>query len=114
AATEKWLTSYPAPSLPRLFMSAAHARMLQRQGRVQEAWAELEPLLPSYQGSVLMRAAFVLSALGRAEEAEAVARRRLDRYHDWGSLETLLEVSWRNGNVAAAASTLAKPPWNID
>jgi hypothetical protein len=81
---------------------------------VEQAWQELKPLIESDHGSVLVRATLVLSALGRADEAEAMARRRLARYKiDWVSLETLIEMLWRAGKNDAAAAELVNPPFGL-
>lgn len=114
-AIERWLALHSAPSIAALFFHAAHARMLQRQGNAAQAWSELEPLIDSWHGSVLMRASLVLAELGRKEEAVAIARRRLERYkHQWSSLTTLVEVQWRTGDLEGAKQTLHAPPWQLD
>ena len=112
---EKWLPPRRGFSIIELIMRAGRARMLQMQGDPQEAWRELEPLMESQHSAVLMRAAYVLSALGRHDQAVAVAQRRLARFkRDWNSLTTLLEVMWRGGKSEDAAALLAKPPFRID
>jgi hypothetical protein len=113
-AVERWQAMHPQPTIPALHMHDVHARMMLLQGNAAAAWAELEPWIHSYHGGILRRAAYVLSALGRAPEAEASARKAMDRYkNDWRTLTTLVEVQWRDGNAASAKQTLLQPPWQI-
>ncbi len=89
------------------------ARMLYHQHEYEKAWAELEPLADSGPAGQ-MRAAYVLAALGRKEEAERFARRRLEGFKDWSSMVLLAEIFWRTGNFAEANRLMLHPPFRIE
>jgi hypothetical protein len=111
---EHWLKSFPEETLDALVVKTARARMMQRQGDPGGAWRELEPLVASWQGNVMERAALVLSELGRHDEAIVMARRHMGRYeHSWSSLQLLLTVLWRAGRYDEAAKTLKFPPYTL-
>jgi tetratricopeptide (TPR) repeat protein len=112
---EAWLPTPRGSSIIEQSLRASRARMLQLEGNPQEAWRELEPLTGTGHYGVMMRAAYVLAALGRKDEAVAMARKRLDRLpNDWNSLTVLVELLWRAGKPDEAANTLMHPPFRVD
>jgi tetratricopeptide (TPR) repeat protein len=112
---ERWLPTPRGASIVEQTMRATRARLLLLEGDPAEAWRELEPLADSQHYGVMMRASYVLSALGRQDEAEALARKRLARMpRDWNSLTVLIELLWRHGKVDEAARTLMHPPFRLE
>ena len=109
-----WLGQHDRGSLPALLARVAAARMLYHQAKYAEAWAEIQPLLSTGLPAVQMRAAYILSALGRKDEAERFARERLERLKDWQSQQLLAEILWRDGNYAEATRMLLHPPLRIE
>ena len=78
-----------------IFARLALARQFELMGRLDEAFALLEPLQSSYQAGVLTRSALI--ALGRRDfaQAEALALRAVDRYPGLGfARAALAAVLW--------------------
>jgi hypothetical protein len=108
-----WLGDAPGRDSWSLTLRIDAARMLYHQRQYEKAWAELEPLVTSGPGAK-MRAAYVLAALGRKEEAERIARQRLDEFRDWSSFVLLAEIFWRTGNHAEATRLMLHPPFRLE
>ena len=112
---ESWLPTPRGQSVNESNVRVIRARMLYLEGNPQEAWRELEPLAAADDYGALMRASYVLSALGRKDEAEATARRRLARLpNNWESVTVLAELLWRHGKPDEAAGVLLHPPFRIE
>ncbi len=112
---ERWLPTPRGSSIVEQNVRATRARLLLMEGNPAEAWRELEPLADSQHYGVMMRASYVLSALGRQDDAEAMARKRLARLpRDWNSLTVLIELFWRHGKLDEAAKTLMHPPFRLE
>jgi len=112
---ERWLPTPRGWSIVEQSVRATRARLLLLEGNPAEAWRELEPLADSQHYGVMMQASYVLSALGRQDEAEALARKRLARMpRDWDSLTVLIELLWRHGRLDEAARTLMHPPFRLE
>lgn len=111
AVAKRWLDA-PGEKHPLtvVFISTLAARELQKSGDVEGAWAEVEPLIGSWHASPMMRGALVLSALGRHEDAIALAQRRYQRYRGVDSLGLLAQMHWRAGRYEDAAATFARGP----
>ncbi|MEW5854564.1 MAG: hypothetical protein AB2A00_37655 [Myxococcota bacterium] len=108
---EGWRRQASPRGLEGLAAQTAHARLLQKTGQLREAWSVVEPAIPSRYGAAMIRGSLILSALGRKEEAEKLARDGLARYPDSDQqVANVAEVLWRHDDVKGAAATLAHPP----
>jgi hypothetical protein len=93
-----------------LFATTALARQYQYMGRLQEAYALLEPLQDSYQAGVLQRSALIALGTGRPELAEDLAKRAVRRYPGSASARvTLAEVVWAQRRYAEGPAVLNDP-----
>jgi len=108
-----WLGDSPGRDSWSMGFRLDAARMLYHQHEYEKAWAEVEPLLGTGPGAQ-MRAAYVLAALGRKEEAERIARQRFDALKVWDSMQLLAEIFWRTGNHAEVTRLMLHPPFRIE
>jgi tetratricopeptide (TPR) repeat protein len=99
-----------APNLDPVIVRARIAELFQLEGRYEEGWQVVEPVIQSWQGDAMTRGALLLAALGRESEAEALARAALGRYPDSAPvLAAAAEVCWRLNKPVEAAKILANP-----
>lgn len=106
---EEWLDEYEESStgFDSIHAHTALARVYYREGRYEEGWAAIEPVVSSWQGGALERAARLLNKLGRKDEAEEMGRRAVGRYPDEPRIRTALaELYWTNGKHVEAAKLL--------
>jgi hypothetical protein len=106
AVLDDWLRQKHADAATLAAARTLRARALHGAGKLQEAWAQLQPLLASGDGAVVMRAALVRSAAGKHDEAIALARQRLERDPGAGSLALLAQVLWQASKGGEAAELL--------
>ena len=106
-----WLAGHgPDRGFDYLFASTALARQYQYMGRLNEAYALLEPLQGSYQAGVLQRSALVALATGRTDLAEELAQRAVDRYPGSANARvTLAEVLWAQRDYVEGPAALHDP-----
>lgn len=110
-----WLGLRPGSSVISLNLQVDSARLLEREGKYQEAWEELQPALASERAVGRDRGALVLSDLGRSAEAIKMARELLAaRPGWWNAYDVQLEVLWRAGNHGEAAQAVRQPPWHVE
>lgn len=95
---------------PYIFARTARARVLYHQGRYEEAWRAVEPVVGSGQAGATGRGALVLERLGEGERALRMAESLLRRYpnNGWGRA-VLAELLWRRGRFREAAEALDDP-----
>jgi hypothetical protein len=85
----------------------ALSRAYERQKRYADAWAAIEPAIPSYVGAAMMQGTRVLGRLGRLDSAYALASEHADRYPDSPASHAMIaEVLWRQRKYAEAARYL--------
>jgi tetratricopeptide (TPR) repeat protein len=97
-----------------IYARTALARIYQREGKYQEGWEAIEPVIESWQGGAMTRAARLLDKLGRPEEAEEMGRRAVSRYPDAARIRTTLaELYWEHGKPGEAAKVLASMPHQL-
>lgn len=99
---------HDAPGIGEFHLRARLARLLRERGDAAGALALTTPDVPGMVGSTLTQHALSLAALGRFDEAEATARRCLERYPDGSSRALLAEVLWMRGDADRAAATLTE------
>ncbi len=106
-----WLTNHgPDRGFDYLFATTALARQYQRLGRLEQAYALLEPLQNSYQFGVLQRSALIALAMGNVGVAERLAQRGVDRYPGWAPAHaTLAQVRWAQHRYADGSTVLNDP-----
>lgn len=113
---QKWLSIHDeSAGFDYIFARTALAGTYEGEGRYQEGLDAVEPVIKSQQGGAMERAALLLDKLGRAEDAEKMARFVLDRYPD--SLRTrtlLLEILWRHHKYQEAATVISSSPYPIN
>jgi hypothetical protein len=111
-----WLATHGSDrGFDYLFATTALARQYQRMGRLQEAYALLEPLQESYQGGVLQRSALIALALGRVDVADRLAQRVVDRYPGSANARiTLAEVRWAQRRDEDVPAVLNDPHHPLD
>lgn len=94
-----------------IFARTALARMYGHEGRFAEGLALVEPLVKTGQAGAMERAAVLLDAVDRRDEAERTARDAVAGYPDLVRTRTLLaELYWRHGKAADAARVLREAP----
>ncbi len=93
---------------PRIFARTDMARMYQKEGRYEDAWRSVEPVVSSNQAGAMGRGALILEALGDHEEARRLAERLVRRYpvSAWGR-SVLAEVLWKQGSYAEVSAVLS-------
>lgn len=97
-----------------IFARTALARMYYHEGRYANGLAAVVPVVGSGQAGAMERAAMLLDRLGRATEAEQLARRVVSAYPDSVRSRALLaELSWRHGADDRAAQVLASGPHRL-
>jgi tetratricopeptide (TPR) repeat protein len=97
-----------------IYARTALARIYQREGKYQEGWEAIEPVIESWQGGAMTRAARLLDKLGRPDEAEEMGRRAVSRYPDAARIRTTLaELYWEHGKPGEAAKVLASMPHQL-
>ncbi|MFC1848987.1 hypothetical protein ACFL27_02150 [candidate division CSSED10-310 bacterium] len=99
-----------AEGVPELWIKTAIARMLHLQGKLEQAWSTVAPLIPTQYGGSYGRAALILSDMGKHDQAEDVARQCLSRYNDQASSALLARVLWSADKYQAAAQAIKKSP----
>lgn len=82
------------------------ARALHEAGRVDEAWTEIEPLLPSMYGGAMSEATYIKIDQRDIEAATQLAQRRLERYQDPFSVSLVCRTYWLAGKHEEAAALL--------
>jgi hypothetical protein len=103
-----WLATHGSDrGFDYIFATTALARQYQRMGRLQEAYAVLEPLQGSFQLGVLQRSALIALGLGRVDAADQLARAVVDRYPGSAAARiTLAEVRWAQHRDEAVPAVL--------
>ncbi len=110
AVAQDWLAHNPrVAGVEPIRATAVVARTFHRQGKDAEAWKILEPVVSSQVGDAMSLGAFVLDALGRADDAEKLAQQVLDRYPTVGAMADLADLYWRHRKDADAAKLFAPP-----
>lgn len=111
-----WLAlRLPDPGLQRVFVTTRLARVQLLEGKPEQALETIKPASRSEQGGAMAWKAWILDALGRTEEAEAIFENRALRYPNYPlSSIDLAEFYWRHGRFADAAGTLAGMPGGIN
>lgn len=106
---ERWRKSNTKPlAFNRENANIFQSKLLQEQGDLSAAWSVLKEDLDSYYGPSLRRAADVLLAMGKLDEAMVFAKRHHRRYPD--SIRGLLAVTkilWLKGEYKQAAELLS-------
>jgi hypothetical protein len=107
---QEWLDrNAHAAGLDPLAATVTVARALYLQGSYAEGWRVVAPIVNSQYGGAMQRGAFLLFALGRTDEAEELARARVDRYPTIESVADLAELYWRHDQNDEAAKLFAVP-----
>jgi tetratricopeptide (TPR) repeat protein len=112
---ETWLSERSeSGGFDTIFARTALARVFDKEGRFEEGWAAIEPVVDSWQGGAMARAARLLDKLGRKDEAEDMARKAVGRYPDEPRIRTTLaELYWGHGKHAEAARLLKGAPQRL-
>jgi len=105
---EAWLSRHQdSDSLLRAIYTGRRAHLLSLEGRDQEAWAVIEPVIETWQGAILSWACQILERLGRHAEAVDLARKAVERYPDSGGIRgDLAELLWRGQRYSDAADVV--------
>jgi tetratricopeptide (TPR) repeat protein len=108
ALYEAFLRDGDPAGLDRVRATTGVARELYHQRRFAEAWTAVSPVVGSMQRGAMERGALVLQALGRAREAEDLARRQVEQYpNNADAAGAGAEILWRQARHADAAELLA-------
>lgn len=104
-AARRWLAQPPEDASPILiaWYASSLADALQQQRRYDEAWKTIEPHVKVWSGSVISRAMSILDRRGKTEEAIALGKQYIERYHGVPSRGDLAQIYWRHGRFAEAA-----------
>ncbi|HEX5759910.1 MAG TPA: hypothetical protein VF121_12030 [Thermoanaerobaculia bacterium] len=96
------------PDLLWAHLLTHQARLLRLQGRLDQAFAVLEPALPTWKEEVLLEAADLQLRRGRLAEGLRLARAALERYPQSAEASALIaRAQWQAGDFAGAARELA-------
>lgn len=116
AVAADWLArDVTTAGLEHFAMVSAIARLFYLEGRYQEGWKTIEPIIQSQKEDVMSCAALLLDKMGRTEDAEKMARFALDRYPDSLQARTLLlQILWRHGKYSEAATVIKSSPYKIN
>jgi hypothetical protein len=95
-----------ARGLEGVLVRLAVANLLYEQGRYQESWDELGPVMGSGQGGVMNLAGVLSLKLGQIDRADDIARAALERYPEASSIADLARVRWFQGRNTDAAKIL--------
>lgn len=104
-----WLARHASlkGTLEHSIYSGRLARAISEQGRHQEAWSLLEPLVDTWQAGIMVSAARILQELDRGEEAMQLGRAALERYPFEDTVRARLAyLLWRNDRHSEAADIL--------
>lgn len=115
AIIDEWLKNHDeSAGFDHIFPHTALARIYYREGRYEEGWEAIEPVVESWQVGAMEWAAQLLDKLKRPDDAEAMGRRVVSRYPDSPrSRAKLAEMYWQHGKNAEAAKLLKGPPRNL-
>lgn len=110
ATAQDWLAHNERPlGLDPISATAVVARTFYRQHQYAEGFKVLQPVLSSQKGDVMALGASLLWELGRTDDAEALARQRLERYPYVQGLSQLAELYWSDGKYDDAAKLFSPP-----
>ncbi|HEY3170247.1 MAG TPA: hypothetical protein VGK08_04520, partial [Thermoanaerobaculia bacterium] len=85
------------------------AGLLEKQGKLRAAWETIRPALQTGKSNVLERAASILTAQEKFDEALDLARQNVARYPEGEEgYAAVVRVLWRLNQPAEAAETLAR------
>lgn len=112
---DEWLEAHDeSAGFDYIFARTALARVYEREGQYEAGWEAIEPVVGSWQGGAMERAARLLDKLGRPDEAEEMGRRVVSRYPDSARIRTTLaELYWRHGKSGEAANVLTSMPHRL-
>jgi len=105
-----WLRQNRAhPSLKPVLIQTKIAKSYLKEGRLDEAWQTIQPLIKTYQAGAMQVGVDILEARGKLDQAEQVARAVYNRYPD--NLTSRLKLTtfyWRQGQYQKAADVLSQ------
>lgn len=105
-----WIAAHPdGEGLEPAFARTGLARAQLAHGDAAAAWESIEPALVTWQGGAMTMGVQVLVALGRSDEALALARRHATRYEGVDSEALVAEILWSRGDHDGAAQALTPP-----
>lgn len=105
---DRFMRSQPS-GVARANAAALKARLLQGDERLREAWDAVRPAIDSWAFPPMRRGALVLMELGRLADAEALARRCVERYEDSPMAYVIVvEVLCREEKFGEAAALLSE------
>ena len=93
----------------------AMGRLYYKEGRYEEGFKAVEPVISSYQGDALGWATRLLTGLGRMDEALDLGQKAVKRYPSAIWIRTnLAEVYWRSGEYDKASKVIVEKPNELD
>jgi hypothetical protein len=109
-ALKAWLQlNSSKQDLDWIHVATSLSKMLQKEGKLEESWQVIAPLVDSGKSETLAQGAIVLEALGKHAEARDLAQNNLDRYPTSGfATADLAEILWRQHDDAGAADLLKR------
>ena len=113
---QEWLWDHTREDgFPYIFARTALARLNYRAGHYEEALLTISPVVPSWQGGAVGRAALILERLGRFEEARGMAEDAVERYPNSAFLRaTAAEILWHQGRYDDVADVLNDENHRVD
>jgi hypothetical protein len=105
---KEWLqTNSGKQDLGWVHVATSLSKSLQGQGKLQEAWEVIAPVVDSGKGETLAQAAEVLEALGKHAQAREMAQDNLGRYPTSAyAVANYASLLWRQHDDAGAAELL--------
>lgn len=116
AVVTSWLRDNPhAEAFTRYDATTVLSRFHLEDGDTQKAWSDVQPGLDAFKQSSVGQAAMVLEAMGRHQEARALAVRNVERYRDSAPARiTLAAILWRQRQDRDAAAALVEPGYPLN
>jgi hypothetical protein len=88
----------------------AIARAQESQGRLDDAWGTLQPVIPTWRGETMARGVSILRRMGRDHDAAELGQAVVDRYPDAAYTRAALAGAlWAARRFDDAARVLAEP-----
>jgi len=111
SVVDHWLKHHKYNDFDVIFARTAVARMYYYEGRYEEGLKAVLPVVKSYQGGAMERAALLLDKVGKTDDAETLMNLTLERYPDSVRTRALMaELLWRHEKYGDAAKILRSSP----
>lgn len=109
-----WLDRRSKEDLQRAHVIVMKAQVLREEGRFQEAYRVVEPVIETWAWDCLDMGATLLADLGRLDDAHQLANAMLERYGGGASAARVARILWLKSQDDEAARVLTAPDRHLD